>query len=287
MFVNRINQINYTNNKKDLDRPSLANVNQSRNSTALQSQLNFIGICNRPLLHSDNPTLNAYLTRLDHYDEIPGVTILSKYIKATDTRIHPPVILFDAPKKFDKAIDSLTSLIDSLQEKKDENEMSLQFSMDYNYLPFSLFKKAVEEGKIPNFDIKGLMGRGDYNAGFLTTNDNIIKLSDNPNFPDKETYIEGVEVPIYARYIADSVGVGKEKVYGVLEELVETAALRGIGYEELGDIFQTMNQKLAKINPDYYISDDHDMQIGFIGNTPYLIDHGCVAFRPLAKTLQD
>lgn len=259
-------------------------VNHKR-SNVLQDQLHFTGLCNQALIHSEHPALKAYLTKLDHHREIPGFTILSKYEKSTDTRIHPPVILFDTPKKFDKALDLLGTLIDRLQKSMEDNEISLQFSMEQSCLPFNLFKKAVEEGKIPNFNIKGFMGRGDYNAAFLTADNNIIKLSSNPNFPDK--IIEGVEVPIYARYIADNVGREDEKVYGVLEELTETAPLRGIGREELEAIFQTMNGKLAKINPDYYIHDDHDMQIGFIGNTPYLIDHGCITNRLLAETLQN
>lgn len=251
-------------------------------SAALGYQLNFIGLSHRTAVKPANTIIRAYLKNLEHYhnNNLPGINMLYKLIDPY--AVHSPVILFKEITPFDKSLDFLTKTVSKIKELQSHKKTALPFKFkEIESENFELYKKAIDTGIIPNFRIKGMIGQGRDSTAFLTSDNKVIKLSLKPNFPDEDTFVEGIEIPILARYIAENVDGKGTRVYGVLEELTEVLSLRDPSSREFEAYANEINRRLEKINPDYELQDDNALQFGFIGNKLFLIDHQCIRDRKL------
>lgn len=277
MLVSGINKINFFN----VSAPTKTLKEQSylprKNSIALQSQLNFMGLCNQTSISSGERIFQKYLTTLEHYRAIPGVSIL--YSK--ESKCVANIMLFDKPLKIAKALDFLKNKIAELDSLEEYRPSSLPFFFCLREQNFDVFKEAIAKGDIPNLEIKGIIGQGRHSTAFLTCDNKVLKLAIKPNFPDNKYFMEGIDVPIYDRYIARKVMSGKYNVYGALEGLAEVFPIKDITNNEYFNIYSYFGTKTKAINEDYSLQDFCAFQVGVINGKHYIIDHECVVGRPL------
>lgn len=230
--------------------------------------------------------LQKYMGKLDHFDGVSDVKIL--YNKNMPEEQFPAFLL-KKPMEFKKALDFLSSKI------KEFRLSNPPFDRLAYHDDFELFKEAIENGGIPNISIKGIIGQGKWSTAFLTSDNKVIKLSSHPHFPAKEHFIEGLDVPIYDRYIVP-VSNGKT-IYGATNPLTKVGFIKFnplevkdlIEYGKSWDILDARLTKENKTKGKYYCWDDFckskkisTRQMGFIGDKGYLLDSACVWGRPLA-----
>lgn len=190
---------------------------------------------------------------------------------------YSPTVLFNRTMPLSQSFGVLRNLSDKYKAYiKDGVKVPFKNIRTYE---FGAFERAIAKGKIPNYQIIGMIGQGKDSIALLTSDHTIIKLSTKPNFPSKENFIPGVDVPIRRTFVArDERGT---TVYGVEEEFAEVLTLKDLSESQLAAIEADMNRRLARVNPNYKIIDGNDEQYGLIGNKIYLIDHQCVEGRKL------
>lgn len=262
------------------------------NSNALQLQLNFEGLANQyavaePIVDTGAVILRKYLGKFVHFYDIPGVSIL---YNSTLPKCQKPLVLLNEATEFNRALKLLSRKVDKIN-----NLYTIPYTSNLSREKFILYRSAIGEGKIPDKSIKGIIGQGRFSTAFLEPNYTVSKLSRIPNFPAKKHFIEGVDLPIYDRKI---VTIGNTIIHYVHNPLVELASTKfdpsnPKDLEEFGKYWDILNDNLKKYNNiygtnysfgvDFKRSDPESMrQMGFIGDTPYLIDYQCIDGRPLA-----
>lgn len=254
---------------------------------SLQSQLNFKGTINKTLIRtpidSGSEVLSAYFKKLHPY-KLPGITILSKQEGARNAA---QVFILNERMKLSDSMRFFDELIKAIKTYGQEFPLS---GCDFFRGNFRSFNEAITRQEIPDVNVKGIIGTGYSSTAFLTSDNKVLKLSVNPNFPSKEHFVSDVDVPIFQRYVAHTT-TGKP-IFGVLEALTECAKLRFdktknqdiLNFQEIWDF---LNRKL-RVKTTYNFGSDFERdnpisikQVGFIGDTPYLIDHECIENRLL------
>jgi len=258
------------------------------------SSLAFKGLINHTSVDSTyeigEKILNTYKKKLQHCNKISGVKLLGNQKK-----LGIAFMLFKKPMKFNEVFnffnknkDEIIKYTDKF-ENKDYGSINKAFNTNLNDFCID----AIEKKLIPNFYIKGVMGYGEFSSVFLNSENKIIKLSKWPSFTDEKHFIKGVDVPLYDRYIAT---IGDKTIYGSLQAFTEVGNVKlnstnPLDMAKFCDIWKNFNDTIKKCNSEYKFGSDFEKspislrQIGFIGETPYLIDSDCVEFRPLCTKL--
>lgn len=251
--------------------------------TSLQAQLNFMGGINKPLVNTSSSLLGEYFKKMNHY-KFNDVTMLYKGQKNPWSGI----ILFNKPVPFTEALPRLTKNIEEIGGSKSKIEKMYLFLHGED---FKFFEDAIEHNdKLKDIPIKGIIGQGLSSTAFLTDQDEVIKLSRVPIFPDLKEIIKDVEIPIKEIYFSKTDKSGM--IYGMKEPLVENTLVRDVSDGEYKEIWTDFYQKIKKENSEYEFESDFSLddstcskQLGFIADKPYLIDHQCIKFRPLCGAI--
>lgn len=248
------------------------------NSDCLLSQLSFMGLSGRPMVKSLIPVLDKYFEKLSQL-KFHDSTIL---YKNDGGRPCTKILLLDNPMNFNDGLNTLQSNIFKYQQIDRPISLKLKYSPT-SYCYYKTFFDSIPE--FQHTSVKGIIGEGSFSTAFLTSKDEVIKLSDYPNFPNVKHFIEGVEIPILDRYVAK---MNKTLIYGVKEPFAEDASVRDISLEDYNKIWRDFHIKLQNVDPNYDFDFDFkrghiqaSRQIGFIDDTPYLLDHGSILNRPL------
>lgn len=281
MFVNNVlkNQYPIRNQYNQQNRINRINTNAILRNSGLTDKISFTG---------GAEILGKYYAALAKYSNVGNVDIL--YIKRFLSRPRAQIILFknNVATPFLQALDSLEANIKAFKIKK-----PFWINLDLKAELFYHFREVISQSpELQNLRIKGILGQGKHNTAFLTEDNRVIKLSyDKPNFPDENHFIEGVDVPIHKRYIIQLKG-GK-KVYAVLEDFTEIAYVHYLhdpmAMENYNHDIAELRKKIEAKNHLYEILDirarnlESMEQTGFIGDTLYLFDHGCIQGRRLAS----
>jgi len=249
-------------------------------SDSLQKQLSFMGRANIPLIEpisklvekSGTSILDKYFEKLNRFD-LPEATILHKKEGAADLEL----MILNTPLHFNEALEALSKNI----KKIEDNPL---FELHDFY--FDHYQQACQKNhKLQKTLIKGIAGQGLSSTAFLTTEGEIIKLTFEPLCPHRQHFAKKVEIPILDKY--------KEKlddgsiVYGIKEQFTEVGSIRNMTLKQYNKIWDTLHDELKRVNPKFDFCDfkrnnlDYRMQLGFIEDTPYIIDHGCISGRPL------
>lgn len=293
MLVNSIkNRINPTvilpNNRASS--AQLPSAKPSQTSDSLQKQMSFMGMANTSIIKQmsrvglNNSTIikeysnhnnSAALKLLDKLSAQMRCVELTKNmtllrVENSNKVNTTPIVLLKTPMKF---CDSLNVL---------------GLNGYHSKTSFEEYKEAIQKTPgLKNTFIRGIVGQGSSSTAFLSESGNVIKLSKDPNFPSPKEFIKNLEVPILNRYIVDL--QNGQKIYGVEELFAEDATIRGISLEEYNKIFDKFSETLKNANPNYSFKDFHYNnfiyfdQLGFVNDTPYLIDHECIRGRELIK----
>ena len=293
MIVNSINNrinpaIILSNNKVSI--VQLPSAKPSQTSDSLQKQMNFMGLANSPIIkqmslvglsnstiikeyssHTNSTALkllDKLSAQMKHFELTKNMTLLR--VKNSNKDNTTPIILLKTPMKF---YDSLNTL---------------GLSGYHSKTSFEEYKEAIQKTPdLKNTSILGIVGQGTSSTAFLSESGNVIKLSKYPNFPSPKEFIKNLEVPILKRYIVDL--QNGQKIYGAEEMFAEDATIRGISLEEYNKIFDKFSETLKNANPNYSFKDFfynnfiYFDQLGFVNDTPYLIDHECIRGRELMK----
>lgn len=260
-----------------------------QNSNVLQNYLNFKGTINKATIDSSfeigESILKNYRAKMKHID-FPDFTILHNLVDFGQV-----CILFKKQMKLDKVFSYFSKNMEKIAKTVDglENIYQGHIKEHFNNETLSVFSSAIKKGDIPNLNIKGLMGYGSFSSAFLTSDNKILKLSECPIYPKDKNFIKGVDVPMYAKYASH---MDKKNVYGLLEAFTEVANIKLLN-DDLAE--SKFNQAWDKLNQELKSKTDYDFtldfnksqssmrQMGFIGDTPYLIDTECVMGRPLVR----
>ena len=250
------------------------------NSDSLQKQLSFMGRVNIPLIEpisklvekSGTSILDKYFKKLNRFD-LPEATILHKKDGAADLEL----MILNTPLPFNEAIEALSKNI-----KKIEDNPLFEIHDFY----FDHYQQACQQNhKLQKTIIKGIAGQGMSSTAFLTNKDEIIKLTFEPLCPHRQHFAKKVEIPILDRYketLADG-----SIVYGIKEVFTEVGSIRDMTLKKYNKIWDMLHDELKRVNPKFDFCDfkrnnlDYRMQLGFVDDTPYVIDHGCISGRPL------
>jgi len=177
-------------------------------------------------------------------------------------------IFLDSPIPFAQGLRKLSSVVDELRNHEFRTQLRAGFSN---------FASSVEKTKETKaIQIKGIIAQGDYSSVFVTSDNDVLKLSTKPACPSPENMIEGVDLLIKNRFSLK----GKD-IPAFVEPLVENSSLRRLSDEEFESIGKTFLKRIKERNSDYGLTDFAKCQIGFIEDTPYLLDHQCIEGRPL------
>lgn len=269
---NRINPTIISSNNRVSNAQLLGANSNNLNSDSLQKQMSFMGLTNNPIIKSRSnyikssgiKLLDKHLARMKHMDLVGDMTLLSAENSNTS------IVLLKTPMKFCDSLDILG------------------FSGFHSKTSFEDFKKALQKTPdLKSTSILGIVGQGTSSTAFLTESGTVIKLSKYPIFPSPKEFVKDLEVPILKRHIVDL--QNGQKIYGVEEMFTEDATIRGITLEEYNKIFDKFSETLKNANPNYSFKDFYYSnfiyfdQVGFVNDTPYLIDHECIRGRELMK----
>jgi hypothetical protein len=249
---------------------------------ALTKELSFMGLRNtgivklqNEVIHSNiSPTLNKYFEKLNHFER-PDATILYKKNNEIDLEL----IILKTPDLFNNALETLRKNIKH-PPKNIASKLSLHDEFFDNYIQISKKVPALQKTYI-----KGIAGQGMSSTAFLTNNDEILKLSFCPLFPSEKNFAHGVEIPIIDRYkvkLDDGT-----MVYGMKEKFAEVGSIRNMSIDEYNNVWDQLNYNLKQVNPKYTFCDfkrnnlNYRMQLGFVEDVPYLLDHECIDRRHL------
>lgn len=285
----QINKI-YTYQPQIHSLPKASNtISESKqvNTDALSTQLSFMGLFNRPILTTsgENVLKGFYQRTLPH--KITGGFILYKQSLAKID--WSKTLIFDNEMSFIDSLDYLRATIENARYNVLDHS---RVRMHGRLCDFETFKEAalVPNSFLSKLKIKGMIGQGAYSTAFLTSDNKLLKLSLKPNFPSTENFVEGVDIPIFERHIIQ-LPQRNENVFGAIEALAEPGEVRceGMQENEFGKYWDMLNRNLRQhsnwhFSSDFKRTDPYSIrQVGFIGKTPYLIDHECIANRPLAE----
>lgn len=270
------------NNKTNISYTQTAS--KQKNLNTQQPPLNFTGAFNPPIMpyafHLGAEVLEGLYKKL-HPCQITGAKILYKEGKGPSN--WGKIIIFDESMPISNGFEFLKKAF------REGNNADSSYVLDLYPNGFMHFNEAVLNRYIPNLSIKGIIGQGNHSTAFLTVDNNVLKLSTKPNFPSKEQFIPGVEVPIYERFIARL--PENNTVYGVLEALAEPANIRWAEsnpsdmkkfLEYWANLDERLRQKTNyKFSSDFSSRHKTMRQMGIIREKPYLIDHECISGRHL------
>jgi hypothetical protein len=237
-----------------------------------------MGAINKPLVISSSSVLDKYLEKLNHY-KFQDVTMLYKY---EDNKPFFTIMLLDNPLCFPDAIASLAKHINDFHEVNKADSF-----LDLMPWDFDEYRDAVlGNQELKTTLIKGIIGQGSSSTAFLTNKNEVIKLSAEPLYPLPGKLIKGVDLPILGTYLMPK-GKHKGAIYGVKEPLIENSFLRPISSFEYGRIRSDFFKKIKLADRRYDFTDDFSLnplfaiQIGFLRDKPYILDHQVIKNRPL------
>lgn len=242
------------------------------------------------------------LERLEKHRPVEGISVL-----VAKHDLVSKIILFDEAKKFGETITFLKEKILEIKKTDYGNNIPGYNAGSLWTRGLDTYKEAIEQDKLKGLkdvQIKGIVGQGGYSTAFLTSDNKVIKLSTNPIFPKPEDMIEGVDVPIEERYMAEVSPYNY--VYGLKEQFLEVACLRkNFLFDDFCKVEKLFNKKLKAHNKQhgliaaikYFIAkiqgkakeyklafDFGSHQIGIAEDGKiYLLDHQCIENRPLVS----
>ena len=216
---------------------------------------------------------------------IDGATMLYSKKERPGANKFSKIILLENPHPFSAALKEIRDILCASVSQKCCADDGHRVMSRLDLSEFNAYDKALSEHpSAGNTKIKGIVGQGGCSTAFLTEENNIFKISDCPLFPSPENMTDA-EIPIKERFLF---GRSVDRLYGAIEPLAENTELRPTSFAEYQDAWKKLDERLKRKNPDYEFSkcefdydEHHQSQLGFSGDTPYLLDHQCIKDRPL------
>ncbi|MDD3012655.1 MAG: hypothetical protein PHC34_03020 [Candidatus Gastranaerophilales bacterium] len=173
---------------------------------------------------------------------------------------------------FDKDIAVAEGLQELINLKKNVNKEEFHL---YVQMPGTLyeFKKAVESSeKLRNLRMKAYKDSGAFNTVIELTNDQILKLSESPNFPKKA---ESFELPIL-----DSGIIEVENSWGSLINVYYYIQPKALNSDETNITREMVESMTKKMKAEGFEPQDmRAEQLGIYNGETYLLDTGCIKDR--------